>query len=428
MSERSDGKNRAGIAAVSLVATLTILNIVNYLDRTQFNTLAEPIRRDLGLNDAQMGLLQGLAFALVFSIFALPVARIADRGKQKKVLGWSVLIWSLMTAGVGLAGNFSQMVIARMGVALGEAGVTPASHSLIMKYVPTTWRGRAIAIFGLGLPLGSAFGAVLGGHLSDLHGWRWAFLITGPATLALLIPVLLFVPGERIEGGFSRAVAQAQEPMFSAISALWMDPRFRSLVYGYGTACAYGYAKGAFFAILLMRKFEFTGVQTGLVTGLTAGLIGSSGLLLGGYLYDFCARRFPDNMMRPTVVALSISAIIYPVGFLSDNWIIAVVLISIGQLLYLFIMTPTFAAGLANVAPEKRASASSIIHLCGGLPGAALGPLIAGAISDRLAPAHGAESIGLAMASIAFLLLISAWSYHRVDRISARMKAASEIG
>ncbi len=400
--------------AVLLVAMLTVVATFNYLDRDQFNILSEPIRRDLHLLDSQIGLLQGLSFAVVFSLLALPISHYADRGRQKTVILASIVIWSLMTTWGGFAQSFFGLAVMRMGVALGEAGLNPASHSLLSKHLKPYSRGRALAVLGLGLPLGGALGAIIGGIVNDAHGWRVAFLILGPATLILVPFVALSLPRDE-----PLSVQIKQQPLLSTVKSLWKIRGFRTLAYGGGTASVYGYAQGTFSAMFLMRRFSLPSTQVGWITGLSAGIVGSFGLLLSGLLYDWTLKRFPGKELRPTVIALVLAAIIAPFGFLASNWLLAACLIGVAQLLYLFIIAPIIAAAMSIAPPEKRGVASSLITLCGVLGGASLGPFLAGSLSDLLAPTFGIYSIGCALAVMPVFLLIGAFFLYRFEKDSA---------
>lgn len=177
---------------------LLVVYVFNFLDRQIVNILAEPIRRDLDLSDTQIGLMTGLAFALFYTVLGLPIARHADRPSTNRgrLIAVALAIWSAMTALCGLAQNFLQLLLARVGVGIGEAGCTPAAHSLIADRVPAERRASAMAFYALGIPLGSLLGMMIGGYLADEIGWRKAFLFVGaPGVLLALLVVALMWPG-----------------------------------------------------------------------------------------------------------------------------------------------------------------------------------------------------------------------------------------
>ena len=162
--------------------------IVNFLDRAVVNILAEPIKNDLGLADWQLGLMSGLAFAIFYTVLGIPIARLAERKNRPIIIGTAVAVWSGFTALSGMAQNFAQLVLFRIGVGVGEAGCTPPAHSLIADYVPKEKRASALAFYSMGTPLGGLLGLVMGGLIADAYGWRVAFFVAGaPGILFALL-------------------------------------------------------------------------------------------------------------------------------------------------------------------------------------------------------------------------------------------------
>ena len=161
--------------AQTALAILVAVNVMSQLDRQIMNVLLPPVAKDLGLSDTQSGLLVGFAFAVCYSIAGLPLARFADRGSRSGLIAAALAVWSLMTAACGLARNFFELFLARIGVGFGEAGCAPAAHSLISDYFPRAHRGRALATYQLGVPIGILIGSIVGGSLSDHFAWRTVF-------------------------------------------------------------------------------------------------------------------------------------------------------------------------------------------------------------------------------------------------------------
>lgn len=162
-----------------VVAMLGGVYSLNFLDRQLLSILAEPVKADLALSDTQLGLLSGLAFALFYSIFGIPVAWLADRSNRKRIVAGACALWSLFTIGCGMAQSFTQIALARVGVGIGEAGGSPPSYSIIADYFPPEKRGGAMALYSLGVPLGTTAGAALGGWIASQYGWRSAFISIG---------------------------------------------------------------------------------------------------------------------------------------------------------------------------------------------------------------------------------------------------------
>ena len=174
---------------------LLVVYVFNFLDRQIVNILAEPISRDLDLSDTQIGLMTGLAFALFYTVLGLPIARYSDRATtdRGRLIAAALAVWSAMTVLCGFAQNFIQLLAARVGVGVGEAGCTPAAHSLIADRVPAARRASAMAFYALGIPLGSLLGMMIGGYLADEIGWRKAFLFVGAPGVVLALVVVLLI-------------------------------------------------------------------------------------------------------------------------------------------------------------------------------------------------------------------------------------------
>ncbi len=270
-------------------ATLLVLLLVSALcqiDRILPFILAESIKRDLGLSDTQLGLMTGVAFAVCFSLMALPLARLADRGSPRLVLVACIVVWSAMTGLGGLAASFLFLAISRFGVAFGEAGAVPAGHALIARKIRPESRGMAIGLFSMGIPLGTMIGFAVGGRIGDAFGWRTAFL--GAGALGVFIALLAaLVPGATPA---LRQAAANTEPFLQSSLRLLVSPAFRWLFVG---AIVLGFASAPFYAFaapFLIRTHGFTASEVGLSFGLLQGLMGIVGTLLGGRGFDRALR------------------------------------------------------------------------------------------------------------------------------------------
>jgi len=245
---RSPGVRRLPpLALILLLAVYT----VNFLDRQIVSILAEPIKRDLHLSDTQLGLLTGLAFAIFYTFLGLPIARLAERSNRVTIIGVSLAVWSGFTVVCGLATNYTQLLLARIGVGVGEAGCTPTAHSLIADYVPKSQRASALAFFAMGTPLGSLLGSSLGGVMSDTFGWRTAFLLAGVPGLLLTAVVFLTLREPRKElSALARArMAETQKTEGSFGATLRYLARKRTfwlVAFGAATLAFIGYGNGAF--------------------------------------------------------------------------------------------------------------------------------------------------------------------------------------
>jgi MFS family permease len=216
-----------------MLVMLGLVSMFNYIDRTVLSVLQEPIKRELGLSDAQLGLLTGLAFALFYATLSLPIARLADRLNRRNIIAASLTMWSAMTALSGLAAGFASLVTFRIGVALGEAGSVPASHSIIADYYPPEKRVTALALWGLGLPAGIMVGYASGGWIAATLGWRLAFAVVGGAGL-VLAPLVVLLVKEPLRGAFASAPQAASEriSLGEALATLWKLRTYRYMLIG----------------------------------------------------------------------------------------------------------------------------------------------------------------------------------------------------
>jgi len=200
---------------VWVLAMLFVVYAFNFLDRQIISILAIPIKEELDLSDRQLGLLGGIAFALLYSVLGVPIAWLADRMSRTWIITIALSVWSGFTALCGFAQNFGQLFLARVGVGVGEAGGVAPSYSLIADYFPPQARARALAIYSLGIPIGSAFGVVAGaqiagGALGENLDWRAAFVIVGIAGL-VIAPIFKFTVKDPVRGGLDKKAAPKPE-------------------------------------------------------------------------------------------------------------------------------------------------------------------------------------------------------------------------
>lgn len=387
---------------------LLVVYIFNFLDRQIVNILAEPIRKDLDLSDTQIGLMTGLAFALFYTFLGLPIARVADRPTTNR--GWliagALAVWSGMTALCGLAQNFAQLLLARIGVGVGEAGCTPAAHSLIADRVPANKRASAMAFYALGIPAGSLLGMVIGGYLADEIGWRTAFLLVGaPGVLLALVVVALIRDPPRP----SRAATAGEALGLLATLKVLTGSRTFVLVLAAGSACSFlSYGKTTWSTIFFQRSHGMSPGEVGFWFGLWGGIAGMIGTFMGGWLAD----RFGATDRRHVVTAPAIGmALAVPVAFAAyqaTDWRVSLALIMVPNVLNSLYYGPVFSSVQGLVAPHQRAVASAMLLFCQNLLGLGLGPLFFGMISDFLKPEFGEESVRYVLYGAAFMGLIPA--------------------
>lgn len=395
-------------ATRKMLWVLLVVYIFNFLDRQIVNILAEPIARDLKLSDTQLGLLTGLAFALIYTVLGIPIARYADQpsSDRGRLIALSLGIWSAMTALCGLALNFWQLLLARIGVGVGEAGCTPAAHSLIADRVPADKRASAMAFYAMGIPLGSLLGMVIGGQLADVVGWRHAFMIVGLPGLLMVGVVLMLV---RDTG----RVAHAQPPggresVPATMLILLRSPTFVMLLAAASASSFLSYGKGTWATIFFQRTHGLSPGEVGFWFGLWGGLAGVAGTWLGGWIAD---RFGTKHQTTAPAIGMALAIPLALAGYNASDWRLGMALLMLPALLNALYYGPIYSSTQGLVAQRHRAMASALLLFCQNLIGLGLGPLFFGMLSDWLKPEYGAESVRYVLYGAAWLGLIPALLY-----------------
>jgi MFS family permease len=412
-----------------LLWTLLIVYILNFLDRQIVNILAEEISRDLKLSDTQIGLMTGLAFAVFYTFLGIPIARYADRPRSNRValITWSLGLWSVMTAACGFAQNFVQLLLARIGVGVGEAGCTPAAHSIITGAVAPEKRSSAIAFYGLGIPIGGLLGMVVGGVLNDFIGWRNAFLVAAiPGLLfALILPFILKDPARQNTNKTKPTTqTQNQQPFWTALREIATSRSFVLVLLGASFTAFLSYGKGVWVVILFQRDFGLSATQTGLSLGIVTGLAGMLGTWGGGYLADRFGARHKRHLLTAPAIGMAVAAPMLFAAYFVEDWRLALVLLFVPTVLNYFYYGPSYALAQQLVKTEQRALATSLVVFGQNLIGLGLGPLFFGMLSDWFKPAAGADSVRWVLYGAAWLGLIPAFFFWRASlRLDTDLKS-----
>jgi predicted MFS family arabinose efflux permease len=389
----------AGAAPVSrayaryALLLLLAMYTLNHLDRHLMVILLEPIKREFGASDTAMGLLTGFAFAVLYTIAGLPIARWADRGVRRSIIAWGLLVWSSMTAVTGLVRSFGELLLARVAVGVGEAAGAPPAHSLLSDYFPPERRATALALFATGGTIGMALGLFLGGRLGELFGWRATFVALGlpGVALALVLRLTLREPPRGLSE--RRGVEAEPAPLGEVLRTLGS---LRSFVY-MGLAGALhsfsGFASTTWSPTFLIRVHGMTLAEVGSWLA-PAGLVTAmTGMLLGGTLTDrWGARDRRAYMVLPGIASL----LAFPFTLFFLLWpepIPAILVGSLGGILGGMWTGPTFAMVQGLARPRMRALAIALVLFVINLVGMGLGPLAIGALNDRLAPWLGVEAV-----------------------------------
>ena len=373
---------------------LTLVYLVNYIDRTVIYILQEPIKHEFGLQDWQLGLLGGAAFGIFYSICGVPIARLAERRNRVNIITAALVAWSAMTALCGAAQNYVQLLLIRVGVAVGEAGGTPPSHSIIADYFPPNRRATALSIFVLAVPAGQMLGALMGGALSDNFGWRLAFVVVALPGLALALLLKFTVPEPLRPGATTLASASAPEekeiaPSFKAVMAharkqtAYIHVLIGSTLVGFA-----GYALVGFTAAFFMRKFELELTSAGAAYAIVFGLASAIGSLSGGFLTDRLGERDARFYGWVPAVAMAASCPFFIWGYSQESWQAAVAILAIPGILSTMHLGATYSVMHNAFEPRMRATITAVTFLAHSLTGLSFGPLLLGFLSDRFALAN----------------------------------------
>ncbi len=370
-----------------LMFILLAVMIFNFADRAILSVLAQPIKEDLNLTDTDLGVLQGLGFAILYAVLGIPLGILAERVSRKRLIAVSVAVWSIMTAACGLATNFFTLLLGRIGVGIGEAGVMPPSVSLISDHFKPERRGSMLAIISLGGPFGFLIGQVVGSWAASEWGWRIAFYLMGaPGVLfALLVMLMLREPPRGLVEGARTAPTTKAPGAMEVIRYLFAKPTFRNVLIGFTVANFTLNAIANFVLPFYLRGFDVPLATLGLVFGLVTFTSNGIGLLLGGFGFDRLMKRDRRWPVWGPAIVLLLSIPIYFGAFYSRNFAVSLALVWLGNMTLVSFMAPTLGT-LQNMAgPRMRAMTSALSAMFITLLGAGLGPTVLGFASDRIA-------------------------------------------
>ena len=375
-----------------MMTMLVVAYTLNFIDRQIIGILAEPIKADLGLTDGELGWMGGTAFALFYTLLAIPIAMLADRRNRSWIVTIGLTLWSLATALCGLAQNFWQLFVARMTVGVGEAaGVAPA-YSLISDLYPPQQRSRALAIFSLGIPLGSAFGVLFGGLIAAQIDWRYAFIIIGIAGV-LFAPLFKYCVRDPGHGRFDEAPRAAAPSLGLVFRTIAAKPSFWLLGFGAGTASLVSYGLAFWIPSFLARSY---GLELEERSWLFAGILlfgGGAGIWFGGVAGDRLGNANPRGYARVPAVAFAITLPAYLIAFSIESLLWSSLLFLVPTALGLVWLGPVVTAVTRLVPPEMRATAAALFLFINNLIGLGAGSTIIGLISDALTERYAEEAL-----------------------------------
>jgi predicted MFS family arabinose efflux permease len=372
-----------------LLVMVTLVFVVNMLDRQILGILLPQIRAEFHLSDTALGLLAGPTFAVVYSLMGVPLAMLADRINRRNLIAAALALFSTMTILCGMAGNFLQLLLARFGTGIGEAGTAPAINAMVADVYPPERRAGALSVYCAGANAGILLAFFGGGWIAQSAGWRVALIAAGIPGLVLAALFLVLV---------REPARLAQRRNFSPIAVLrllWPQPGFRPIVLGAALTSISGYAAITFIPSFLTRSHHMRPVEIGVTLALASGVLGFAGTALPGLFAD---RRGDAGFgLRISAIGTLIALPFTAVFYLADNPAIAIAALSVPALVATCYLGPSMAAVQNMATGGMRAQAAALPLLIITLVGLGVGPQVVGVISDALRPQFGEESLRYAL-------------------------------
>jgi predicted MFS family arabinose efflux permease len=382
---------------------LLLTYMMSFIDRTALGVLQEPIKREFGLSDWELGLLGGPAFAILYALTSVPVARLAEQYNRSRIIASCLFAWSIMTLCCGLARSYTQLLLARIAVSIGEAGGNPAAHSLIADLFAPRRRARALAVYTLGAPAGAFLGATLAGWLAHRWDWRSAFLALGGSGIVLVLPVLALIPPVA-RGRFDTTATSTAVSAQIVLRTLLANRAFRQFAPGAALVVLVGYAVAAFLPSFLTRVHHLDIAEVGLIAGMINGGAAACGTLVGGFAADRLGKHDVRIYGWLPAAALLIATPSFVAGFRSTGLLPSITLLMIATACIYTYIAPTFAQLQSMVGTRMRATAASILFLIINLVGLGIGPPLVGLIADRHGIAAGLSCVSLLLVWASFHL------------------------
>ena len=382
-----------------VVAILTLANVSAFIDRQVLGLLVAPIRRDLGISDTQMGVLYGLAFALFYTLLGIPLGRLADRGSRRLIIGVGIAAWSVMTVLCGVARSYDQLLLARFGVAIGEAALAAPALSLIADYFAPQRRATALSVYSLGIYLGAGLANLVGGlvlarvdehtmlHwpiLGAIRPWQSVFVIVGlPGLLVALLLATVREPSRRETGQPGDAVSFSVAHVLGHLRANRRAFLCHNL--GYALFAMVNFATAAWLPTNLIRTYGWSAARAGLTLGLLTVTVGVVGVVVGGRVADaMLARGRTDAKLRVGIVAALGNLVCGTAYTLAPTAALAVAAL----VPYNFFASFAFGAAVAavqEITPNRmRAQVGALFVSAMTLVGLGLGPSLVGLLTDRV--------------------------------------------
>ena len=388
-----------------VLGLLTAVYALNFLDRTIFNVLIEPIKKEFALSDTMMGLLAGFGFVLFYSLLGIPIARVADRINRRNIVAVALAFWSAMTFLCGMATSVTTLALARIGVGIGESAGTPASQSIIADLFSKNERPRALGIFAIGTYLGVFLGYFIGGYVNQHYGWRMAFFSAGLPGIALAA-VLWLTVSEPKRGAMAENFTP--EPLGPTLGFLASQRSFVIVLIGFCLTTYTNYATAAWIPPFLARVHHLSSAEIGTYAGTFKGLAGMAGTLVGGLVVARISQRDDRWKLWAPAITSGLAGPVFAVCLLTADFTTMVAALALASFLVGFHLGPIFAIAQTVARPSMRALASAIVLLTATCFGQGVGPLAVGMINDALKNDYGAGAVRYSLLSAAVTTTLGA--------------------
>jgi MFS family permease len=435
---------------------LTVAYAFNAMDRGIISIIGQAMKVDLGLSDTQLGLLSGTAFAALYAVGGIPIARLAERFNRVNIIAVAMVVWSSLTAVCGLAAGFTQLLLSRAGVGIAEAGCTPPAHSLISDYFEPGRRTSALSVYSSGISIGYLVAALAGGYVAQHYGWRAACAIVGLPGIALAVVLKLVlreparsaavvsaavagaaVAGATVGGGVGARGAGTEGPpaeggsarpvgliggefreMWAVARTLVRDRRAFNMIMGVTVGGFANYAFYGFAPLYFNRAFTLDYSTTGVVAALTGGIAVGVGIVVGGYLTDWVGRSNPRAYAMVPAVGTLLATPFYMLTAVSSNWHWAAAFLGVAGFLQYISLGPTFGVVQNSVESHRRATATALLYIVLNVVSLGGGPLFTGWVIDR-SGAAGATLPDATRHGLVVLGIFYAWASAHYFRASS---------
>lgn len=390
-----------------VLVMLTLVYVFNFIDRQLLVILQESIKEELQLSDTQLGMLSGFTFAIFYVTMGIPIARWADRANRRNIVALSLGLWSIMTGLSGLAKNFAHLLLARIGVGVGEAGGSPPAHAMISDYFPPGKRATALSFYSTGIYFGMLVGFLMGGYLNQELGWRTAFYVLGIPGVIFSLLFYLTVKEPRRGATDVNATSGSNQSFVEVVKLLFSKPTFVFLCAATAlhVFCIYGVLNWT--PSFLSRIHGMAKTDIGVALGLILGTTGAAGTFVGGYLTDHFGKTDKRWYLKIPAYLVLTSIPFVMVALFTGSSAIALACFGVTNFLYGSYLGPSISVAHMLVPASLRALTSAILFFVLNLIGLGFGPLVVGMLSDLLAPTLGIESLRWAM-SIVFIVSVTA--------------------